>query len=131
MRLKTTLKSLLNTGTANKNAPSGLALFSPSPQGKQPVTYQPPSPEKLRAIQSELGYTQSQMAGIAGYLPTKTANDGTQVPDGAKWRKLTAPTGTASHRNMGYAHAYHLAAHLALDEKEQEKVLKKVNELLE
>ena len=47
------------------------------------LSKQIPSPEQLRALQKALGKTQGQMAELAGYLPSKRAQDGALVADGS------------------------------------------------
>lgn len=90
-----------------------------------------PSPEQLRALQKALGKTQGKMAELAGYLPSKRAQDGALVADGAKWRKLTAEAGTATHRDMSYTSFFHLAAMLALSDADIEKIRVKMANILD
>jgi hypothetical protein len=92
---------------------------------------QAPSPEQLRALQKALGKTQGQMAELAGYLPTKRAQDGAMVADGSKWRKLTVEEGTATHKNMSYTSFFHLAASLSLSDSDLDKIRLKMAEILD
>ena len=89
-----------------------------------------PTPEQLHTLQKRLGRTGSQMAELVGYQPTKRASDGAMVADGAKWRKLTAPAGTASSKNISHHAFFYLAAQLALSESELAKVKDKQAEIL-
>lgn len=90
-----------------------------------------PTPKQLKKLQDSLGLTQTQMAELAGYPPSKQTKEGKPVPDGAKWRKLTAPEGGASHRGISTQTFFLLAAHLALTESELARIYAKQKEILD
>jgi len=62
--------------------------------------YVPPSPQALRGLQDALGYSNAQMAQLAG------------LDDASAWTAFTAP---ASGHHLGPQRAFYLAARLALD----------------
>lgn len=76
--------------------------------------YTPPSTEDLNELKTQLGYTGNQMADLAG------------VSGNNQWRKYTG--GTAP-RDMSLHILFYLAAQLALNEEELEKVLSKMKEI--
>lgn len=76
--------------------------------------YTPPAPEDLERLKSELGYTGNQMADIAG------------VASNSQWRKYT---GGAEPRAMSPHILFFMAAQLALNDNELDRVLKKMVEI--
>lgn len=77
------------------------------------MEYTPPSPADLQTLKNQLGYTGKQMAALACV--------GEQ-----HWRKYT---GGATPRSIEYANLFHMAAQLALDPDEIERVLSKMREI--
>ncbi|HBK4657586.1 TPA: XRE family transcriptional regulator [Serratia marcescens] len=76
--------------------------------------YTPPSPDNLETLKTELGYTGTQMADLAG------------VASNSQWRKYT---GGAEPRAMSPHILFFVAAQLALSERDLSKVLDKMREI--
>lgn len=76
--------------------------------------YTPPTPEDLEALKEQLGYTGNQMADLAG------------VASNSQWRKYT---GGVAPRAMSPHILFFIAAQLALNENEIEKILIKMQAL--
>ncbi|QGH59475.1 XRE family transcriptional regulator [Serratia proteamaculans] len=76
--------------------------------------YTPPAPEDLEQLKSELGYTGTQMADLAG------------VASNSQWRKYT---GGAEPRAMSPHILFFIAAQLALSDRDLSKVLDKMKEI--
>lgn len=76
--------------------------------------YTPPSTEDLERLKSDLGYTGNQMAELAG------------VASNSQWRKYT---GGAEPRAMSPHILFFMAAQLALNDREIDRILKKMNEI--
>lgn len=74
--------------------------------------YTPPTPDELEKLKEELGYTGNQMADLAG------------VASNSQWRKYT---GGESPRAMSPHILFFMAAQLALNEDEINKVLFKMH----
>ncbi|MBH3014643.1 helix-turn-helix transcriptional regulator [Serratia marcescens] len=73
--------------------------------------YTPPTPEDLEQLKSELGYTGTQMADLAG------------VASNSQWRKYT---GGAEPRAMSPHILFFMAAQLSLSPQELDKVIDKM-----
>ncbi|ENG5919410.1 MULTISPECIES: helix-turn-helix domain-containing protein [Serratia] len=73
--------------------------------------YTPPTPEDLEQLKSELGYTGTQMADLAG------------VASNSQWRKYT---GGAEPRAMSPHILFFMAAQLSLSTQELDKVIDKM-----
>ncbi|WP_129544363.1 XRE family transcriptional regulator [Serratia sp. 1D1416] len=73
--------------------------------------YTPPAPEDLENLKSELGYTGTQMADLAG------------VASNSQWRKYT---GGAEPRAMSPHILFFMAAQLALNDKELSHIIEKM-----
>ncbi|EMH4096188.1 XRE family transcriptional regulator [Serratia marcescens] len=76
--------------------------------------YTPPTPEDLEQLKSELGYTGTQMADLAG------------VASNSQWRKYT---GGAEPRAMSPHILFFVAAQLALSDRDLTNVLDKMKEI--
>ncbi|HAU4319026.1 MULTISPECIES: transcriptional regulator [Serratia] len=76
--------------------------------------YTPPTPDDLENLKTELGYTGTQMADLAG------------VASNSQWRKYT---GGAEPRAMSPHILFFVAAQLALSECDLSKVLDKMKEI--
>lgn len=76
--------------------------------------YIPPAPEDLERLKSELGYTGTQMADLAG------------VASNSQWRKYT---GGAEPRAMSPHILFFMAAQLSLSDKELNRVVKKMQDI--
>ncbi|QNO00919.1 XRE family transcriptional regulator [Serratia phage vB_SspM_BZS1] len=76
--------------------------------------YIPPTPEDLEQLKTELGYTGTQMADLAG------------VASNSQWRKYT---GGAEPRAMSPHILFFVAAQLALSDRDLSKVLDKMKEI--
>ncbi|MBN5183896.1 XRE family transcriptional regulator [Serratia marcescens] len=76
--------------------------------------YTPPTPDDLENLKTELGYTGTQMADLAG------------VASNSQWRKYT---GGAEPRAMSPHILFFVAAQLALSERDLSKVLDKMREI--
>ncbi|HBC0644333.1 XRE family transcriptional regulator [Serratia marcescens] len=76
--------------------------------------YTPPSPDNLETLKTELGYTGTQMADLAG------------VASNSQWRKYT---GGAEPRAMSPHILFFVAAQLALSERDLLKVLNKMKKI--
>lgn len=76
--------------------------------------YTPPSPEDLEALKKQLGYTGNQMADLAG------------VASNSQWRKYT---GGESPRAMSPHILFFMAAQLALNGDELDRVLIKMRDI--
>lgn len=76
--------------------------------------YTPPTPEDLEQLKSELGYTGTQMADLAG------------VASNSQWRKYT---GGAEPRAMSPHILFFMAAQLSLSPQELEKIIDKMASL--
>lgn len=84
------------------------------------MTYQPPSPENLRALRLEIAdrqgerfATQATMANLCGFSQTVdkgTSTTGQPRGNASIWRKLTAPTGSKASRKLSAEAFFHLAA---------------------
>lgn len=70
--------------------------------------YTPPTPEDLEQLKSELGYTGTQMADLAG------------VASNSQWRKYT---GGAEPRAMSPHILFFIAAQLSLNDKDLKLVI--------
>jgi predicted transcriptional regulator len=70
--------------------------------------YTPPTPEDLEQLKSELGYTGTQMADLAG------------VASNSQWRKYT---GGAEPRAMSPHILFFIAAQLSLNDKDLQLVI--------
>ncbi|EPK3281486.1 helix-turn-helix domain-containing protein [Serratia marcescens] len=73
--------------------------------------YIPPTPEDLEQLKSELGYTGTQMADLAG------------VASNSQWRKYT---GGAEPRAMSPHILFFMAAQLSLSPQELDKIIDKM-----
>ncbi|HBC5219935.1 TPA: helix-turn-helix transcriptional regulator [Serratia marcescens] len=73
--------------------------------------YTPPTPEDLEKLKSELGYTGTQMADLAG------------VASNSQWRKYT---GGAEPRAMSPHILFFMAAQLSLSPQELDKIIDKM-----
>ncbi|EPH7219923.1 transcriptional regulator [Serratia sp. OLHL2] len=73
--------------------------------------YTPPTPEDLEQLKSELGYTGTQMADLAG------------VASNSQWRKYT---GGAEPRAMSPHILFFMAAQLSLSPQELDKIIDKM-----
>ncbi|EPM1536848.1 TPA: helix-turn-helix domain-containing protein [Serratia marcescens] len=73
--------------------------------------YTPPTPEDLEQLKSELGYTGTQMADLAG------------VASNSQWRKYT---GGAEPRAMSPHILFFMAAQLSLSPQELDKIIEKM-----
>ncbi|AWC81159.1 MULTISPECIES: transcriptional regulator [Serratia] len=73
--------------------------------------YTPPTPEDLECLKSELGYTGTQMADLAG------------VASNSQWRKYT---GGAEPRAMSPHILFFMAAQLSLSPQELDKIIDKM-----
>ncbi|QGH64145.1 helix-turn-helix domain-containing protein [Serratia proteamaculans] len=76
--------------------------------------YTPPTPEDLERLKSELGYTGTQMADLAG------------VASNSQWRKYT---GGVEPRAMSPHILFFMAAQLSLSPQELEKIIDKMASL--
>lgn len=76
--------------------------------------YTPPTPDDLEKLKTDLGYTGTQMADLAG------------VASNSQWRKYT---GGAEPRAMSPHILFFVAAQLALGESDLSKVLDKMKEI--
>ncbi|HGE8298056.1 XRE family transcriptional regulator [Serratia marcescens] len=76
--------------------------------------YTPPTPDDLENLKTELGYTGTQMADLAG------------VASNSQWRKYT---GGAEPRAMSPHILFFVSAQLALSECDLSKVLDKMKEI--
>lgn len=76
--------------------------------------YTPPTPDDLAVLKEQLGFTGNQMADLAG------------VASNSQWRKYT---GGESPRAMSPHILFYMAAQLALDKNELERVLEKMREI--
>lgn len=76
--------------------------------------YTPPSTDDLERLKSDLGFTGNQMADLAG------------VASNSQWRKYT---GGAEPRVMSPHILFFMAAQLALDDSEIDRVLEKMKEI--
>lgn len=76
--------------------------------------YAPPTPEDLNQLKEQLGYTGTQMADLAG------------VASNSQWRKYT---GGESPRAMSPHILFFIAAQLALNDNELNKILEKMREI--
>lgn len=76
--------------------------------------YTPPTPEDLERLKSDLGFTGTQMADLAG------------VASNSQWRKYT---GGAEPRAMSPHILFFMAAQLVLSEDELNNILEKMHEI--
>ncbi|WP_233963552.1 XRE family transcriptional regulator [Pectobacterium versatile] len=76
--------------------------------------YTPPSPDDLNRLKDALGYTGNQMADLAG------------VASNSQWRKYT---GGESPRAMSPHILFYMAAQLALDGDELQRIITKMHEI--
>lgn len=76
--------------------------------------YTPPTPEELEQLKSELGYTGTQMADLAG------------VASNSQWRKYTSG---AKPRAISLHILFFMSAQLALSSEEVDRVIGKMKEL--
>src|SRR3546814_28774 len=99
-------------GTAMPGAPAGPAPRRIRPHRSRAMKtlqhYVPPSPQALRGLQDALGYSNAQMAQLAG------------LDDEAAWQTFTATP--AVHR-LGRQRVFYMAARLALEPAQWRAVL--------